>query len=403
MELGKTIRDEAIEISALAREQHCYAIGKTGTGKSTLLRNMIAQDMQAGEAVVLIDPHGDLSRDVITDIPKGHDDDLIYLEPAYLPASVSFNLLDSVPPDDRGRVAGDIVAAWVSIFGERAVADRSQMLLRNGLLALMEHTDPTLLSVIRLLRDDDYRDSVIDNVRDPLVWSYWFQEFAGYDDKFREQVTAPILNKFDAFFAYPAIRHVLSQPENRVNLKRVIEDRKILIINVGGLGDGADRVFGALAVSSLWSAVRAANRTPVRFYIDEFQRFVTPAIADILSEARKFKLSLTLGHQFWGQVPDEIKHAVFGNVGTLISFGIGALDAPLIAKQFDLSELQLRDLKDHFAYVRGKPPSDSTLIETFPPPESVRKSPDSLIANSLSHFAQPRKMVEEHVRSQFPH
>lgn len=380
--------------------QHLYVIGRTGTGKTTLLRNLIAQDLAAGACVVLIEPHGDLSRDVVLDIPHGRDDDLIYYQPAHLPVSIGLNLLHGVHKDQRANVAGFLVSTFVTIFGDHAVGDRSQQLLRNSLIALLEREGETLLSVIRLLRDEAYQRSVIESIQDPLAKSYWQTEFQLYTDDFRRQITAPILNKLDAFFSYPAIRNSLAQPTS-IDLQRVIAEKQILIINLSDLAEGSNYLLGALCVSALWSAARKV-RAPFRLYIDEFQHFTTHSISEILSEARKFNLSLALAHQFWGQVPDEVKHAVFGNVGTLVSFGIGALDAPLLAKQFALTERALQDIPNYKAFIRPLPPANARHIETLPPPAPIRKSPDPLIANSLTHFGKPRHFAEEQVQRHFP-
>jgi hypothetical protein len=404
MKIGTTTNRDPVHIPHHDRDKHLYVIGQTGTGKSTLIENCIAHDLEAGEGVVLIDPHGVLSENVVRHIPRSRDDDLIYLKPAYLPSPVSFNPLHGVHTDDRGTVAGNIVGAFVDFFGERAVADRSQQVLRNSLLALMEHPDTTLLSVMRLLTDPKYRHDVVLSVTDPIVRFYWTHQFDAYSDQKRDDVISPILNKLDALFAYPAIRHMLAQPGRSVNLARLINERKILIVNLSGLAEGADSVFGALMVSSIWSAMRQAEgKTPLYLYIDEFPHFTTHTIVPILSEARKFKLSLTIGHQFWGQVDADIRSAVLGNVGTQISFRVGVEDAPIVAKQFERSERQVLDLPNYTAYIRPVPPAGSVRFETCPPRNPVRESGEGLIANSFAHFGADRETVEQQIRDFFDH
>jgi Type IV secretion-system coupling protein DNA-binding domain len=395
---GTTADPYTFEIDEEIRGHHTYLIGQTGTGKSTLIRNMIAQDMLAGRGLALIDPHGDLSQDVVLDIPIGRDDDLIYFKPADLASPIAYNPLSGIAPDKRAYVAGTIVGAFVAIFGETAVADRSRQVLRNSLLALMQQPEASLLSLVRLLTDSEYRAGIVSKLRDPLVHAYWLGQFAEYDDRKRDDVVSPILNKLDAFLSYPEVRNVLAQTSNRIDFERIISQRKIMIADLSGLSESSDRLLGALIVSGIWAAARSAQRrTPFCLYLDEFEHFSTASTVAILSEARKYQLSLTLGHQFWGQVSDDIKDAVFGNVGTLVAFRTGAIDAPLVGKQFDISERQLRDLPNHSAYVRPLPPSNAILIRTNPPPPPVRKSPDNLIANSRNHFASRRSDVEDRI------
>jgi hypothetical protein len=383
------------------RFHHTYVIGQTGTGKSTLIRNLIAQDLADGHGLCLIDPHGDLSESVVLDIPYGRDDDLIYLKPAHLAESVPYNPLFGIKKDDRSKVAANTVGTFVAQFGEAAVGDRSQQVLRNSLLALLESPSPTLLAVSRLLTDPDFRIRIINKVTDPVCRAYWLNQFENYDDRKRDDVISPILNKLDALMSHIAIRHVLAQAERSVNFERIITEQKILIVNLADLGDGFG-VLGSFIVSGLWAAARSVTEpVPFYLYMDEFQHFTTATMPQILSEARKFKLALTASHQFWGQAPDEIKEAVFGNVGTLIAFRTGAIDAKLVAIQFDKAERQLRDLKDHTAYIRPLPPSDTRLVDTCPPPKPIRKSPEKLIANSLDHFATKRQEVEEEIKRCF--
>ena len=384
------------------RDRHVYIDGQTGTGKSTLQENMIAQDLAAGECVVFIDPHGVSSETVVRHIPAGRDDDLIYLKPAYLPSPISINVLADIEPDDRAGRAGDIVAAFVDTFGEQAVGDRSQQVLRNSLLALMECPETTLLSVIPMLTDPEYRERVVLKVTDPLCRSYWERQFSEYSDQKRDDVISPILNKLDALFSYPAIRHTLGQSRSSVDLDQVFERRQILIIDLKDLADGVDAVFGGIMVGLIWSTMRRrGGKSRVRMYVDEFPRVATRAFEAILSEARKMKLELTIAHQYWGQVSDEIKSAVFGNVGTLISLRIGPDDAPTIARYFDLAEVLLRDLPNHTAYIRYTPPSQPVRFQTLPPIEPPRPSATSLIENSINHFGTDRADAEKAVRALF--
>jgi hypothetical protein len=402
MDIGHTINGTPIHIPDHDRDRHVYVAGQTGTGKSTMLENMAAQDIAAGECVVFIDPHGVSSEMLVRHIPARREFDLIYLHPARLASPISINILADLAPDDRAGRAGDVVAAFVDFFGEQAVGDRSQQVLRNALLALMNTDGTTLLSILPLLSNAEYREKILAKVTDPLVRFYWEKVFDAYSDHDRAIVISPILNKLDALFSYPAIRHTLGQAKSTVNLDEVFDRKQILIVNLAGLADGADSVFGAILVSLIWSNMRKrAGRSRVRMYLDEFARVATRSIAVILSEARKMKLELTMAHQYWGQVTEEIQQAVFGNVGTLSSLRIGPDDAPTIARYFDLTEIMVRDLPNHVGYIRYTPPSAAVRFYTEPPIEPIRASADPIIANSINHFGKPRKEAEKGVSDLF--
>lgn len=411
LELGKHhVSGISVTVSSSARTRHLYLVGQTGSGKSTILENLIAQDLVAGEGVALVDPHGDLSERVVLHIPQNRAKDLIYIDCSDLARPMGINLLADVHPDKRSKVADDIVTAFIHVFGEHAVADRSQEVLRNSLIVLMERKGETLLSVIRLLRDEPYRSSVIQNIHDPLARSYWLDEFSEYDSRFREQVTAPILNKLDACLSHVALRHFLSQSTSSFSIRHAIDRRQIIIVNLskGQLGATASKFLGALIVSILCQTalsrtdVPEEERTPFHLYADEFQNFATESFGVVLSEARKYGLTLTLAHQHLHQVPQTIQDAVIGNTGTLVAFRLGATDAPLIARHFGIKNPeQLQDLPNYTAYVRQLPPSDPIRINTNPPPAPLRASAEQLIKHSQSHFGRKREDVERQVRRLF--
>jgi hypothetical protein len=325
---------------------------------------------------------------------------------------VGFNFFDRVPPDKQATAAGNVVAAFVHIWGKDAVGDRSQEVLRNSLLALMEAGEATLLSVLRLLRSDTYRGRIVGMVRDPLVRSYWTEAFGTWDERFRDQVTAPISNKLDACLAHPAIRHIISQPNNAIDLRKIMDERRILLVNLskGSVGEHACRFFGALLVSAITSAafsraeIDERQRVPFDLVLDEFPSVITTDITTILSEARKYRLRLTLASQFLSQIPNDILAAVFGNAGTYVSFRLGIGDAPEMAKQFDLSEQAFLDLRNFTAFVRplvAGAPGNPEYVDMLPPPVPLHDRAAQLVRNSNVRFASKRRDIENHVRRMF--
>src|ERR1700730_2587984 len=349
-----------VTVDAVARARHTVIFGQTGTGKSVLLRNICAQIAAQRGGFAFLDPHGENAEAIVSLIPSNRADDFVYIDLSNHENAVGLNFLAGVPPERRATAAGNAVAAFVHIFGKEAVGDRSQEVLRNSLLALMEADEATLLSVLRMLRSDSYRGRIVSKVQDPLVRSYWVEAFETWDDRFREQVTAPISNKLDACLSHPAIRHIISQPKNRIDIRKIMDERRILIVNLskGSVGELPCRLFGALMVSAITSAafsrsdIEEDQRQPFDLVVDEFNSVITTDITTILSEARKYRLRLTLGSQYLSQIPDDILAAVFGNAGTYISFRLGIGDAPEMAKQFDLSEQAFLDLRNFTAFVR---------------------------------------------------
>ena len=393
MNFGYRINKQPFYVPLKGR--HLYIIGMTGAGKSTLQKNLIQQKIDADECVVVIDPHGDLSEDVCALVPQSRTHDLIYFKPSDLQSPVPFNPLHGIAKDDHSKVAEQIVSAFVEIYGGQAVGDRSQEVLRNSILAVLETPNPSLLVVVKLLNDPDFLVKITANLSNPMARNYWSRRFASYDEKRRMEVTDPIQNKLDAMLSHPAFINALSQ-NGTISLTRAIEDKKIIVLNLSDLGESAF-LFGALFITTLWATVKTGERKPCSLFIDEFQHFTTKSIAAILSEARKFNLELFISHQYWGQVDEATRKAVFGNVGTLVSFRIGADDTPLVAKHFEKPEKVLLDLQDHMAYIRPLPPSDAQLITTLTPPLPLRK-PVATISASNHEFAAKRNDVEADIR-----
>ena len=405
------------------RRRHLHVVGQTGTGKSTLLQHMIAQDLAAGRGVAVIDPLGNLAQAVLGLVPSHRAHELVYLNPTDLERPIGFNVLEQVHPDKHAVVADDIVSAFVHIWGATAVADRSQQVLRNSIRALMDSPGTTLLAIPRLLTDAHYRSRIVDRIHDPVVLSYWHNQFGAYDEAFRTQVIAPILNKLDAVLSAGALRNIIGQPKSTIDLRKIMDEGRILIVNMskGVLGEGNAHLLGAFLVSKFAQAAfsRAdtpeAERRPFYLYADEFQDYASAGFTRILSQARNYALALTLAHQYLGQLSEALRQAVLGNAASFIALRVGAEDAPLIAAHLGLEpdvqtsgmgthetppEKLLLTLPNYAAWVRflsDDTPSGATFVEMLPPPKPINHRPHRLITNSRVRFGRERAMVEEKI------
>jgi hypothetical protein len=319
--------------------QHLYLVGKSGTGKTTLLLNLILQAIEAGEGVGVIDPHGDLAHDLLDHIPRHRIEDVVYFNPADGDFPIGFNVLRS-----RGAphlVASGIVGALKSIWRE-SWGPRLEYILYAAVAALVECDNVSLLGLQRMLSDARYRDWVVKQVKDPMVRTFWVNEFAGYDRKFLQEAVAPIQNKVGQLLMSPLMRNILGQVRSTIDARFMMDDGRIFIANLakGKLGEDKSNLLGALLVTQFQLAamsradVPQGERRDFRLFVDEFQSFTSDSFAAILSEARKYRLSLTLAHQYLEQVRPELRHAVFGNVGSLVAFRVGQTDAELLEREF---------------------------------------------------------------------
>jgi AAA-like domain len=402
----------SVTIDPAARARHTFISGQTGTGKSVLLQNIAAQLARSGNGFAFLDPHGENAERLISLIPTARAAEIVYIDLSDHQHAVGLNFLADVPPEKRATAAANVVAAFVHIWGKESVGDRSQEVLRNSLMALMDANDATLLSVLRLLRSDTYRAGIVSKIQDPLVRSYWVEAFETWDDRFRDQVTAPISNKLDACLSHPSIRNIISQPKNTIDIRKMMDERRILIANLskGSVGEHACRFFGALLVSAITSAALSRSdteedeRVPFDLVLDEFHSVVTTDIATILSEARKYRLQLTLASQYLGQIPPDILAAVFGNVGTYISLRLGPDDAAEMAKQFAVDTPAFLDLQNFTARVRpliNGNPGTPEFVSLLPPPTPIHDRARRLIRNSITRFARRREDIEAYVRRLF--
>jgi len=321
------------------RRNHMYLIGKTGTGKSTLLKTLMREDLRNGEGFALLDPHGDLAEEVVSLVHPGRGGDLIYLDVPDTSLAWHFNPFAGVPEERRALAAAGTVEVFKKLWTDEW-GPRLEHLLRNVVFTLLE-TGGTLGDVPRLLSDKDYRGSLARQVSNDVVRSFWEKEFAGYSPAFRAVVTAPLLNKVGAFLIDPRLKAILTAKEGSFDLRRLMDTGKILIVNLakGKLGEGPASLLGSLLVSHLSLAALERADRPLEerkdfyLYLDEFHNFATLTLATMLSELRKYRLSLILAHQYLGQLETEVRDAVFGNAGTFIAFRVGALDAPIVARE----------------------------------------------------------------------
>ena len=397
-------------ISTVDQRQHIYVIGKTGSGKTTLLRNLILQHIALGHGVGLIDPHGDLAEELLNHIPPRRADHLVYFNPGDIEFPVGLNLLANVAPDDRHLVASGIVSAFKGIWRD-SWGPRLEYILYNAVSALLDCRDATLLGVNRMLTDDRFRAQVIRQIRDQFIRAFWAEEYAGYDERFKREAIAPIQNKLGQFLLNPVVRNILGQVKCRVNIPFVMNNQRLFIANLakGRLGHDKANLLGSLLTTQFQLGAMARVNQPEEerrdfyLFIDEFQNFTTDAFASILAEARKYRLCLTLSHQYIDQLPLPIRQAVFGNVGTLISFRIGNTDAEVMAREFGntIPATLLSDLGRYEAVVKLL--EDGTNREPFrakmlPPLENRVGRKAKLIVRSRERFAAPRAEVDRKLR-----
>jgi len=323
------------------RRNHLYFIGQTGVGKTTALRNMIAQDINAGLGVGVIDPHGDLAEDLLDIIPRRRTEDVVYFNPADREFPIGLNVLHSFPKEQSHLVASGIVSALKSIWAD-SWGPRLEYILYAAVAALVECENTTLLGVGRMLTDKQYRQWVIKQVEDPVVRTFWTREFGGYDNKFLTESVSPILNKVGQLFMTPLIRNVLGQVKSKIDARFMMDNRRIFIANLskGKLGEDKSHLLGAILVHQFQLAAMSRADMPEHerkdflLTVDEFSSFTSDSFASILSEARKYRLCLTLSHQFMSQLPEKTRNSVLGNVGTIVAFRVGSDDAQILEQEF---------------------------------------------------------------------
>ncbi len=400
-------------IKSKDRSKHVYVIGKTGMGKSTLLENMAIQDIQNDEGLVFIDPHGGTAEKLLEYVPEHRVKDVIYFAPFDMEHPISFNIMEDVGADKRHLVVNGLMSVFEKIW-EDAWSARMAYILQNTLLALLEFPGATLLAVNRMYADKDFRKQVVDNVTDISVKSFWVDEYAKFTDRYAQEATPAIQNKIGQFAGNPLIRNIIGQSKSSFDLRKIMDEKKILIVNLskGRVGEGNARLLGSMLITKIYLAAMSradekattlAKLPNFYLYVDEFQSFADKSFADILSEARKYKLNLTIAHQYIEQMDEEVRDAVFGNVGTMIVFRVGAYDAEVLEKEFfptftkeDLVNLGLRQiyLKLMIDSVTSQPFSATTLPPIDQPRESFIRE---ILENSRKVYSRPKAVVEKEI------
>ncbi len=410
--LGTLVSGEDVPLLQADRRRHVYLIGMTGTGKTGLLLNMMHADLLAGAGFCFLDPHGDACQHFASLAPKERSKDVIYLDPSDPTHTFAYNPLSGVAEAERATAAANIVSAFKNIWAQ-SWGPRLEYILGHSLRLLLDTKDQTLLGLPRLLVDETYRDWLVVRCNDPVVRSFWQSEYAAYDTRLRNEAIAPIQNKIGAFLANPFIRSILCQNSSTLKIPDVMNRGKVLIVNLskGNLGTEPAHLLGALLITACAQAAEARRRMPederrdFTLYVDEFQNFATDSFASILSEARKWRLSLVAANQTISQLPDGLQHAVFGNAGTLIAFRVGALDAKRLVGELGLTNPATLTQTNNFhawaKLMRDGVPSEPRLIKTFPPPFPGLRF-EQVVAFARSTHMMPRKQVEESIAATFP-
>lgn len=390
------------------RGRHVYIIGQTGTGKSGLLELLALSDIFHNQGYAIIDPHGDFAIDNLKFIPPNRIKDVVYFNPADTAFPLGFNPMEITDPAMRNNISSEIIGVLKRMFAE-SWGPRLEYILRYAVLALLEYPDTTMLDITRILTDKAFRGKVLAQVHDTVVLQFWRVEFASWQDKFVAEAIAPILNKVGAFVANPIIRNIIGQPKSSFNIREIMDDGKILVVNLskGLIGEDNAAILGSFLVTKIQLAAmsrqdipRVEDRRPFYLYVDEFQNFATDSFAVILSEARKYGLNLTVANQYVSQMPDTVRAAVFGNVGTMISMRVSPEDAPLLAQQFapqfeaqDILNLANRNFVASMMIDGEKNPAFSGTTLKLPPPQADYLS--EIIANTREKFAKPRAKIEQ--------
>lgn len=415
--IGQTdFRNQKVKfgIKALDRTRHLYTIGKTGMGKSTLLENMAIQDIQNGEGLAFIDPHGGSAEKLLDYIPEHRIKDVIYVAPFDIEHPVSFNVMESVDPDKRHLVASGLMSTFKKIWVD-AWSSRMEYILGYTLLALLEYPGATLLSVNKMLTNKDFRKKVVEILTDPSVKEFWVGEFSKFPEKYAAEATPAIQNKIGQFTSNTLIRNMIGQPTSSFDFREAMDSKKIIIFNLskGRIGEQNTNLLGGLIITKLYlAAMSRADAGPKELadlpnfylYVDEFQSFASESFADILSEARKYKLNLNIAHQYIQQMPENVQAAVFGNVGTMVVFRVGSSDAEIFEKEFsptftaddivNLGKFQMY-LRLMIDGVGSKPFSATTFM--IPPPEG-KNYREEAIEYSRSVYSKGRAEVEDIIR-----
>lgn len=410
-------QEVAFGIKLADRRQHMYVVGKTGTGKTNLIKNLAIQDIQSGRGLAVVDPHGEFVEELLEYVPEWRKDDVVYFNPADTSYPIGFNVLEIPDPQYKHLIASGLMGIFTKIWANVWSA-RMEYILNNCVLALLDTPGSTLLGIQRILIDKSYRQYIINNLQDPVVKSFWINEFEGYSDRLRSEAIAPIQNKVGQFLSSSLIRNIVGQPKSTLKIKEIMNQQKILLVNVskGRVGEDNSALLGAMIITKIQLEAMERIRVPeeerkdFNLYVDEFQNFATDSFAGILSEARKYRLNLVVAHQYIGQlvtdITTKVRDAIFGNVGTMIIFRVGAADAEFLEKElapeFNIDDLV--GLPNYEIYLKlmidgisSKPFSAKTLPPLLKPAQvSIR---EEIVNASRRKFSRNALLVEEEINA----
>jgi hypothetical protein len=410
--LGTLSSGESVPLLLADRRRHLYLCGMTGTGKTGLLHSLMRADLAASAGFCFLDPHGDASLAITAATPRERTNHVIYLDPSDPTHTFAYNPLAGVAPADRATSAANILSAFKNIWAD-SWGPRLNHVLSNTLRLLLDSKDQSLIGIPRLYFDDQFRRQLVHNSTDPVIRFYWQHEFEALDPRLRAETLSPIQNKIGVLLANPIIRSVLCQSTSTIDIADVMNSGKVLIVNLskGNLGTEPAHLLGALLITAISQAAEARrtisedDRRDFTLYVDEFQNFATDSFASILSEARKWRLSLVAANQHVAQLSDDLRHAVFGNAGPIVAFRLGAIDAPLVAAELGMeSPRALRDLANLQAWLRlmrHGAPLEPHFISMVPHPRQTTNRLHRVIARTRSRHMIPRPIVEAQVDAFF--
>ena len=394
------------------RSRHVYIIGQTGAGKSGLLELFALSDIFHSQGYAIIDPHGDFAINNMKFIPGSRLNDVVYFNPADTAYPLGFNPLEVTNPNQKTNISSEVIGVLKRMFGD-SWGPRLEYILRYTILALLDRPETTMLDITRMLTDKNFRKETLGYCRDTVVLQFWNVEFASWNDKFVAEAVAPVLNKVGAFTANPIIRNIIGQPKSTFNIRQIMDEGKILIVNLskGLIGEDNAAILGSFLVTKIQLAAMSRSdipdirdRRPFYLYVDEFQNFATDSFATILSEARKYGLNLTVANQYISQMNETVRDAVFGNVGTMISFRVSADDAPILAKQFepnfeavDLLQMHNRNFVINMVIGGEKTPAFSARTLELPPSQADNTL--HIIEHSRRMYSRSREDVEKEINA----
>lgn len=409
-------KNQLFGIKRKDRRQHIYLLGKSGTGKSVLMFNMIIQNIRNGDGVCVVDPHGELVEGVLSAIPPHRMKDIVYFNPADPDHHIGFNVLELIDPKYKHLVASGLMGIFTKIWAN-AWSARMEYILNNTILALLDTPGSTMLGIPRMLVDKDYRQKIISNLKDPVIKAFWVHEYEAWQEKFRNEAIAPIQNKVGQFLSTSIIRNVVGQAVSTINIFDIMNEGKIFLVNVskGRIGEDNSSLLGGMIITKIQLAAMERVRIPENdrkdfyLYVDEFQNFVTDSFAGILSEARKYRLNLTVAHQYTAQLVSDksssVRDAVFGNVGTMIVFRVGAEDAEFLEKEFEpeFTPQDIVNLPNYKIYMKlmiDGITSRPFSARTMPPmAHGDKKVEDEVIKSSRSLYCRPKDVVEREINA----